>query len=267
MRLDVYLKDRGFSSRTRAARAIVEGRVLVNGKPARASDEIRETDLVEVREEEEKFASEGGKKLRRFFNLFPVERADGLVFADLGASTGGFCDVLLKGGARRVYAVDVGEGQLEARIAGDERIVVMDRTNARYLTKESFPERIDAVTGDLSFISLRLILPAVADILSPGGKAYLLCKPQFECGGKGLDKHGVVKDEGIRAGIVQKVCAAASVLGLHAFAAAETVPPGRGNREYVLGFVRGDGKARDYAAFAAEAAEKGRAVFSGTGRV
>lgn len=240
MRLDVYLAAHGFSSRTRAARAVREGRVLLNGKPGRVSDEVRESDAVEILEGgDTEFVSEGGKKLRSFFRSFPEEDVGGLVCADLGASTGGFCDVLLRAGAKRVYAVDVGEGQLDGRIAEDPRVVVMDRTNARYLDASSFPERVECVTGDVSFISLSLLFPAIAGILPEGGKAYLLAKPQFECGGKGLDRHGIVKDPAVRAKVIAKLCEEAELSGLSVFAGAEAPRKERKNREYVLGFVRG----------------------------
>ena len=168
MRLDKYLAENGFSSRTKAARAIEKGLVTLNGRTAKASDEVAEGDRVEVRAEEVGFASEGGQKLYKALRAFGAS-VGGQVFADLGASTGGFTDCLLQNGAARVYAVDVGESQLAPHLARDTRVVVMDRTNARYLGSEQFPEPIDGVTVDVSFISLTLILPAVARILREGG--------------------------------------------------------------------------------------------------
>ncbi len=139
----------------------------------------------------ESFVSNGGYKLDRGLDVFE-QSVSGMTVADLGASTGGFTDCLLRRGARRVYCVDVGECQLHPSLAEDSRVVVMDGTNARYLKRTDFPEPIDVVVGDLSFISLKLVVPAVCDILEEGGKAFLLFKPQFECGGVGLGKSGIV---------------------------------------------------------------------------
>lgn len=237
MRLDKYLALNGFSSRTKAARAISEGRVKVNGKCVSASAEIREGDLVEVQKEEVSFVSEGGFKLYKALSEFG-ESVEGFVFADIGASTGGFTDCLLQGGARRVYAVDVGESQLEGALAADARVRVMDNVNARYLKKEDFPEEIGGITADVSFISLTLILPAVADILSEKGKAFLLVKPQFECGRAALDKHGIVKDEKERCKALLAVCFAAEENGLYVKKITNAPLKARKNVEYVVLFEK-----------------------------
>lgn len=233
MRLDKYLAEHGFSSRTKAARALAKGLVTVNGKPGKASDEVSDSDDICVREEEIGFVSEGGYKLHRALSCFG-DSAEGMVFADIGASTGGFTDCLLQAGARRVYAVDVGKSQLDPRLAADGRVVVMDGINARYLTREDFPEQIDGIVADVSFISLTLIIPAAAKILSDCKTAYLLIKPQFECGGVGLDKHGIVKDERVRLAAVQKICLCAKGEGF-ALCGIVNAPLQKGkNIEYIL---------------------------------
>ena len=168
----------------------MQGRVLMHGRPVRPDDDLLSEMGLEIAEGAD-FASAGAKKLDRALGLFPVP-VENRTFADLGASTGGFTDVLLRRGAARVYAVDVGHGQLDARIASDGRVVVMDGVNARYLKSSDFPERPDGVVSDLSFISLRLVLPAVREILPEGAHALVLFKPQFECGGKGLTKSGIL---------------------------------------------------------------------------
>lgn len=251
-RLDVYLAAHGFSSRTKAARALAEGRVFLNGKEGKAADEVKEGDAVEVLPKERAFVSEGGKKLDKALRDFSAD-VRGQVFCDLGASTGGFTDCLLQAGAARVYAVDVGKSQLAPSLAADARVRVMDGVNARYLRAEDFPEPVDGVTADLSFISLRLVLPAVAAILRRGGSAFVLIKPQFECGGRGLDKHGIYKDAAGRRAIAEELCRFACGLGLRprALTAAPVLP--RKNIEYVLWLTKEDADGADCAAIAASA--------------
>ena len=190
MRLDKYVSERFFSSRTKAARAIAEGRVTLNGRVAKASDEVREGDDVRLEPPSDEFVSEGGKKLARALTFFK-ESAEGAVCADLGASTGGFTDCLLKAGARRVYAADVGESQLAPSLVRDSRVTVMDRTNVRYLRAEDFPEQIEIVTVDVSFISLTYLLGSVSEVLSDGKFVLALIKPQFECESRNVGKNGI----------------------------------------------------------------------------
>ena len=189
MRADKYFATR-FGSRTKAKEVLGKGLIQKNGKPLSPKDEIDSDEGLLILECES-FASNGGYKLDRGLDVFE-QSVSGMTVADLGASTGGFTDCLLRRGARRVYCVDVGECQLHPSLAEDSRVVVMDGTNARYLKRTDFPEPIDVVVGDLSFISLKLVVPAVCDILEEGGKAFLLFKPQFECGGVGLGKSGIV---------------------------------------------------------------------------
>ena len=237
MRLDKYLAENGFGSRTKAARAIAEGRVLRNGKVASPADEVREGDCVEVQRAEISFVSEGGFKLYKALSDFG-ESVRGGVFIDIGASTGGFTDCLLQSGADRVYAVDVGESQLDARLARDARVTVMDHVNARYLRREDFPEQPDGAVIDVSFISLALILPAAAELIGKQGRVFALIKPQFECGAKALDKHGIVKEQGDRLRAVFAVRDAALTSGLVLAKLTNAPLKPRKNVEYIALFVR-----------------------------
>ncbi len=190
MRADKFFAEK-YGSRTKAQNILKEGLILRGGVPLQPKDEIEdEKDLVFL-VGEDRFVSSGGKKLEKALAFFRQSVANEIA-ADLGASTGGFTHCLLLRGVKKVYCVDVGDSLLDNKIAADPRVAVMDKTNARYLTKEDFPEEITLVTGDLSFISLRLILPAVCEILPYGGRAFLLFKPQFECGGKGLNGSGIL---------------------------------------------------------------------------
>lgn len=191
MRADKYFAEK-FGSRTKAKEALMRGLVKRDNKTLSPTDEVADGQAFTFTEDNG-FVSNGGYKLERGLEVF-AEDVAGSVFADLGASTGGFTDCLLRRGAKRVYCVDVGESQLHESLAADSRVVVMDRTNARYLKASDFPEKIDGVVADLSFISLRLVLPAVANILQDGGNAFVLFKPQFECEGVGLGKSGILPE-------------------------------------------------------------------------
>ena len=182
----------------------------------------------------QKYVSRGALKLEKALETFPIDPRDA-VCADLGASTGGFTDLLLQRGARKVYAVDVGYGQLHPKLRGDPRVVVRERENARFLTAETVGERVDLVTGDLSFISLRLVLPAVRSILRAGGHAILLVKPQFEVGKGEVGRGGVVRDDAKRRAALDAVEAAARSLGFEVVGEAESPIEGpAGNREWLL---------------------------------
>ena len=203
MRLDVFLCTQGlFPSRTKAAEAVARGLVLVNGKKAKAGAEVNIGSDIRVIEGR-RFVSNGGYKLDKALEDFGFD-VKGLVFADIGASTGGFTDGLLQRGAAKVYAVDVGEDQLDESLKGP-RVVVMDRTNARSLKKNSFPEPLDGAVVDCSFISLKLILESVGNILSEDREIVALIKPQFECEERRRFKNGIVKDGKLRKQIVEKL--------------------------------------------------------------
>ena len=204
MRADRYCAAK-YGSRTKAAEAIERGEVLVNGKPVRPADEIEGDDAVEYLVPAERYVSNGGYKLARALRAFGTD-VRGKVFADIGASTGGFTDCLLQSGAKKVYCIDVGESLLDPSLRGDGRIVNQENVNARFLKKEDFPEPLDGIVIDVSFIRLELILPVLRDIVSPRGVVLALVKPQFECDGKRqLSKSGIVTDARRRRKIVERI--------------------------------------------------------------
>lgn len=231
MRADKYFADR-FGSRTKAAEAIEKGLVLVNGALIRTKDEIKETDVVTFLQAEQTFVSNGGYKLARAIEAFGFSCKE-KVFVDIGASTGGFTDCLLQNDAAKIYAVDVGESLLHKSLVGNEKIVQMENMNARYLTKDDFPEPIDAVVTDVSFISLRLIFPAIKSILGGFGEAFVLIKPQFECEKKNIGKSGIVHPSA-HTQIVKKVLGFAKENGLYPFGIVNAPVRKGKNIEYVL---------------------------------
>ena len=211
IRLDQLLVQRGLvDSRERGQRLIMAGEVLVNDRVAdKPSLQIGDDAIVRIKEPLP-YVSRGGQKLAAALDRFavPIEQA---VCADVGASTGGFTDCLLQRGAARVYAIDVGYGQLDWRLRNDPRVVVMDRTNARYV--ESLPEPIEVVVIDASFISLRLILPAVLKWLQAEAHVVALIKPQFEAGRRQVGKGGVVRDREVHRAVLQAIWQDAPRLG------------------------------------------------------
>jgi 23S rRNA (cytidine1920-2'-O)/16S rRNA (cytidine1409-2'-O)-methyltransferase len=235
-RLDQLLVAQGLAkSRSQAQALILAGRVEVDGvSGAKAGTLVAAAARVTLREPASLFVSRGGDKLAGALDHFPVSPA-GKVALDAGASTGGFTHVLLTRGARRVYAVDVGYGQLDAGLRNDPRVVVRERTNLRYLAREAIPEPIDLVTLDLSFISLTLVLPKIREWLRPGGEVLALVKPQFEVGKGQVGKGGVVREPELQAAAVNKVTAAAAALG---YAVSDAFPSPlkgpKGNQEYFL---------------------------------
>jgi 23S rRNA (cytidine1920-2'-O)/16S rRNA (cytidine1409-2'-O)-methyltransferase len=197
-RLDQALVERALcDSREKAKRLILAGSIRINGHPAKkASDSIKPADVLTV-DAPEKFVSRGGHKLEHALEHFQLNVA-GLTAIDLGASTGGFTDCLLQRGAAKVFSVDVGQGQLAWKLRSDPRVVVMEKTNARFLKPESFPAPADLVVVDCSFISLKKILPPAVPLLKAGGKIVALIKPQFEAGKEEADKgRGVITDAAI----------------------------------------------------------------------
>lgn len=202
MRIDKFLAEK-FGSRNKAANAIENRLVKVNGNPVTSSYEVKESDRIEVAEIEENFVSAGGYKLNKALKDFNFN-VWGKIFADIGSSTGGFCDCLLKNGVKKVYCIDVGENQLDKSLLTD-KVVVIDNYNARYLTKKIFAETLDGITIDVSFISLTYILGAAADVLDNGKYVLALIKPQFECGSKSVGKNGIVRDKETRVNIISKI--------------------------------------------------------------
>ncbi len=231
MRADKYFAEK-FGSRTKAAEAIEKGWVLVNGKPIKTKDEIKDTDEIAFVQAKSQFVSNGGYKLARAFDCFPLSCKD-KIFADIGASTGGFTDCLLQNGAKKVYAIDVGESLLHETLKRNAAVVRMENTNARYLTSADFPEPVDGVVTDVSFISLRLIFPSIKSILSEEGEGIVLIKPQFECENQNIGKSGIVHPSA-HPKIVGKVLGYAEENGLYPFGITNAPLRKGKNIEYVL---------------------------------
>ncbi len=204
-RLDVACVGSGlFESREKALRAIMAGLVTVNGRPAdKAGQQVKETDIIELVKSDCPYVSRGGVKLKGGLDAFktPVK---GRICLDVGVATGGFTDCLLQEGALKVYAVDVGEGQIHEKIKTDPRVIFMPGTNARFLKPEMFPEKPGLCAIDVSFISLRLILGPVFGVMAPGGEVLALVKPQFELAPGDL-KRGIVKTEELRLKAVENL--------------------------------------------------------------
>ena len=213
IRLDQYLCQNGYAqSRERAKALIMSGIVFVNEqKVDKAGEMIAEDAKVEVRGHDIGYVSRGGLKLEKAMQVFPM-RPDGKVCMDIGASTGGFTDCMLKNGAVKVYAVDVGYGQLAWSLRTDERVVNMERTNIRYVTPEELGEPLDLSVIDVSFISLRIVLPAIQKLLKPTGQVLCLIKPQFEAGKEKVGKKGVGRDPAVHQEVLQDFVALADSL-------------------------------------------------------
>ena len=238
-RLDVLLTERGLlDSRQKAQATIMSGIVFVNGQRVdKVGTAVANDALIEIRGTTLPYVSRGGLKLEKAMQTFPLTLT-GKICADIGASTGGFTDCMLQNGVKKVYAVDVGYGQLDWKLRNDARVVCMERTNARYLTHEEIPEELDFASVDVSFISLKLIFPALYGLLREGGEIACLIKPQFEAGREKVGKKGVVRDPAVHLEVLEHFLIHAkenhfTVLGI-------TYSPIRGpegNIEY-LGFLR-----------------------------
>ncbi len=206
IRLDVAVLERGLAeSRAKAGALIMAGQVYLNDQKATKADvTVKESDKIEVRGEKMPFVSRGGYKLDKAVKEFGLSLRD-LICMDIGASTGGFSDCMLQNGAKKVYAVDVGYGQLAWKLRTDERVVNMERTNFRYLTPADISELLDFASVDVSFISLKIILPVLYTLLCEGGEAVCLIKPQFEAGKENVGKKGVVRDPKVHEEVVQTI--------------------------------------------------------------
>ena len=236
VRADQMLVERGLApSRERARALILGGKVYVGEKRVdKAGDTLKEDVEITVRGDDIPYVSRGGVKMAGALDAFAFDPRD-LVAADFGASTGGFTDCLLQRGATRVYAIDVGYGQLHQKLRTDARVIVMERVNARHLTNESLPELVDVVVIDASFIGLGKLLPAAVAVLKPEGEILAMVKPQFEVGKKNLGKNGVVREESVRVQAIDDVSKEAAALGLTEIARADCVITGpEGNREAFL---------------------------------
>lgn len=214
VRADVALVSRGLAaSRERAQGLISNGFVKLNGKIlAKSSVKVCDGDLLEIIGEDLPFVSRGGFKLEKALKSFGVDPS-GTVCMDIGASTGGFTDVLLQSGAKKVYAIDVGTGQLDARLQQDPRVISMEHTNARELHSGMFPEPPTLAVMDVSFISIRLILPAAFSVLGENGRMISLIKPQFEAGPKNIGKKGIVSDPKVHADVLKQIVDFTPTLG------------------------------------------------------
>lgn len=237
-RLDVELTRRGLApSREIAQRLILAGRVRVNSRPAAKPDtRVDSTTAIEVVGGKSEYASRGAYKLLAALDHFHLD-VGGRHALDVGASTGGFTDVLLQRGAAQVLALDVGHGQLADRLRRNPRVTVIDRTNIRHVTGEEFPYRPDLIVIDASFISLRLVLPAVIRVAADCADIVALVKPQFEVGKGKVGKGGVVRDDALRARALAEIVDFAASMGLELVGSIESPVSGAaGNREYLVLF-------------------------------
>ena len=241
IRLDQLVFDLGLAeSRERAKTTVMSGLVFVNGQRAdKPGMQVSPDVNVEVKGTALPYVSRGGLKLEKALKVFPID-VNGKVCIDCGASTGGFTDVLLKNGAAKVYSVDVGYGQLAWSLRNDERVVNMERTNIRYISSEQIPEPLDICVMDLSFISVKLVLPAVCALLKDDGELICLIKPQFEAGREEVGKKGVVRDKAVHLSVIESVLSFAPTVGMTVMGLDFSPIKGpEGNREYLCYMKKG----------------------------
>ncbi len=241
IRLDQLVFDLGLAeSRERAKTTVMSGLVFVNGQRAdKPGMQVSPDVNVEVKGTALPYVSRGGLKLEKALNVFPID-VNGKVCIDCGASTGGFTDVLLKNGAAKVYSVDVGYGQLAWSLRNDERVVNMERTNIRYISSEQIPEPLDICVMDLSFISVKLVLPAVCALLKDDAQLVCLIKPQFEAGREEVGKKGVVRDKAVHLSVIESVLSFAPTVGMTVMGLDFSPIKGpEGNREYLCYMKKG----------------------------
>ncbi|MDI3327676.1 MAG: TlyA family RNA methyltransferase [Alicyclobacillaceae bacterium] len=245
-RVDVLLVERGyFSTRERAKAAVMAGRVFVGGRRVeKAGTRVGRDEAIEVRGQDPPYVSRGGLKLEKALREFGVS-VQNRVALDVGASTGGFTDCLLQHGARLVYAVDVGYGQLAWKLRSDSRVVPVERTNARYLRREDLPgPPPDLAVMDVSFISVRLLFPVLRRLLPPGGDLIALIKPQFEAGREAVGRRGVVKDPDVHIRVLEEVGRAAEEAGFAVEGLTfSPIAGGEGNIEFLMHLRTGEGAA------------------------
>ena len=241
IRLDQLVFDLGLAeSRERAKTTVMSGLVFVNGQRAdKPGMQVSPDVNVEVKGTALPYVSRGGLKLEKALKVFPIDVKD-KVCIDCGASTGGFTDVLLKNGAAKVYSVDVGYGQLAWSLRNDERVVNMERTNIRYISSELIPEPLDICVMDLSFISVKLVLPAVCALLKDNAQLVCLIKPQFEAGREEVGKKGVVRDKAVHLSVIESVLSFAPTVGMTVMGLDFSPIKGpEGNREYLCYMKKG----------------------------
>ena len=241
IRLDQLVFDLGLAeSRERAKTTVMSGLVFVNGQRAdKPGMQVAPDAKVEVKGNALPYVSRGGLKLEKALKVFPVD-VKNKVCIDCGASTGGFTDVLLKNGAAKVYSVDVGYGQLAWSLRNDERVVNMERTNIRYISSEEISEPLDICVMDLSFISVKLVLPAVCALLKEDAELVCLIKPQFEAGKEEVGKKGVVRDKAVHLSVIESVLSFAPTVGMTVMDLDFSPIKGpEGNREYLCYMKKG----------------------------
>lgn len=235
-RLDILLVEQGyFESREKAKAIIMAGDVYIDHqKFDKPGTMLPVGTKIEVRSTGPKYVSRGGLKLEKAMQLFPIS-LKGKTTMDIGASTGGFTDCMLQNGAKKVYSVDVGYGQLAWKLRNDERVVNLERTNVRYLKKEQVPELIDFFSVDVSFISLRLVLPVAREFLVPCGQAVCLIKPQFEAGREKVGKKGVVRDRAVHEEVIRTISDFVLTIGFSVLGITFSPVKGpEGNIEYLI---------------------------------
>lgn len=240
-RLDIYLtEEKFFESREKARAAVMAGQVYVNSQKAlKPGDTVKPDDKIEVRGGSE-FVSRGGHKLKKAVEVFSLDLTDKICM-DIGASTGGFTDCMLQNGAKKVYAVDVGYGQLAWKLRSDERVINLERTNIRYLTKEQVSEKLDFASVDVAFISLKLVLPVAYEFLAENGECVCLIKPQFEAGREKVGKKGVVREKSTHIEVVANICEFATECGFYIKGLDFSPIKGpEGNIEYLLYIAKGE---------------------------
>lgn len=237
-RIDLLLVARGLApTREKAQAMILSGAVSVDGRRVdKAGQPVNETAAVAVEGPPHPYVSRGGVKLAAALDAFQIDPA-GLICLDVGASTGGFTDCLLQRGAARVYAVDVGYGQIDSKLRGDPRVILREKVNARYLSSEHVPEPVALAVVDVSFISTRLVLPAVVPLVADGGAVLVLVKPQFEASRAEVGKGGIVRSEEVRGRVVSEIAEFGRSLGLDPIGSIPSPIRGaHGNEEFLLGF-------------------------------
>lgn len=260
-RLDVLLVKKGLAeSREKAKAIIMSGIVYVdNNKEDKAGQTFNEDALIEVRGNTLRYVSRGGLKLEKAMNCFGVT-LEGKIAMDVGASTGGFTDCMLQNGAMKVYSVDVGHGQLAWKLRNDERVVCMEKTNIRYVTPDDVADKIDFASIDVSFISLKRVLPAVYDLLTDVGEVVCLIKPQFEAGREKVGKEGVVREQSVHVEVVDMIVSFAREMGFVTLDLSYSPIKGpEGNIEYLLYITRDtsrEGREFDINALVKESHEK-----------
>ena len=245
-RLDILVTERGLApSREKAKALIMAGSIFVDGqREDKAGDMFADTVNIELKGEKLRYVSRGGLKLEKAMASFPIDLA-GKVCMDIGSSTGGFTDCMLQNGAAKVFAVDVGYGQLAYQLRTDERVVCMEKTNIRYVTPEDIGEEIDFASCDVSFISLGKVLPAAHELLKPEGEMVCLIKPQFEAGREQVGKKGVVRDPKVHTQVVENVTAQAIELGFSVLDLSYSPVKGpEGNIEYLVHLRKSDTPAK-----------------------